>query len=148
MTLRILSKNSPFRLLLGIAAILGLAILFIYLKPSQRDADIIEMKNLSLFQGDGVTNAQSEDSRIFQKEPIVIYGYNEEFKAPTRTMIMFNGHPLLLNGPLLKRHQEAGVDLVRMTDGRFFICIHQRNDDCWRVINGTAKLPSALFNEQ
>lgn len=128
--------------LVGAACITALAINFILSRDnSDQDARREEVQSMTT-PSDGGLVANKDESYRYAQPPssLVIYGYNREQKAPVRTLVTYNGQPLLLNRPLNTQDNKNGLDLVRMKDGRVFLCQHESNENCWRVINGTSKL--------
>ncbi len=74
---------------------------------------------------------RDEVVRTPQKSQVAIVGYDKRMDMPTRTLVMFNGEPVLLKRVLTKADTANELDLVRMADDRVFICLHERNDKCW-----------------
>ncbi|ELO5146953.1 hypothetical protein QHC70_003699 [Citrobacter freundii] len=71
-----------------------------------------------------------EVSRVPQTNKVAIIGYDHEGIIP-RTLVMVNNQPLLLNLVFKKEDADENLDLVRISNGRMLLCLHNSTEKCW-----------------
>lgn len=161
--IRRLFAKKYFRFSVGALCIISIGMLFIYINPNEYDktkAEVEAFNKMSraerlakysvspVIDHTDIERFPREQFRIQQKKTFFILGYEtERYSVKTkleRTFVSFDDHPLLLNFTMTRRNLGAGVDLVRMDNGIYFICQHNKNDSCWRVIRGYEDLPASF----
>jgi hypothetical protein len=124
-----------FLIIIGLYSFVGVSVFMLLSTSSMLARDPDEFKTQSLMDDDSYLPQEitHETYRFQPKNKLAIVGYDQQGDMPTRTLVMIDGEPVFLKRVLTEEDASDEFDFVRMSDERLFLCLHDRNDKCWRA---------------